>query len=120
MPTYSITKPRPDVIRVAFPRGWNAQAESAAMFKDLVAVLDVAGDPVTLMIVAGRERPIYEPHALKDARGVLYHDNIKRMFIVAEDAQLAVNHMSATRAERGFPPLLMLAFDTEEEALKHL
>jgi len=120
MVAYEVTQPRPDVVRVAFLADWNASRDSEAMFREVLAVLDDVDREVTLLVVAGEHRPIYEQKALQPARGILYHDNLNRIIIVAKDAELAVAHMGASRGERGLPPIPMFAFDTEEEALAKL
>ncbi|GEM_PF-6617457 len=120
MAGYEVTKPRPDVVRVAFLDNWDADTESAQMFRDVLAKLDEAEDEVTLLIVAGKNRPVYEAMALQPARAILYHDNLKKMIVVADEAELAVAHMNATRAERGMPPIPMFAFASEGEALSEL
>ena len=120
MTSYSISRPKPDVIRVAFPNGWDATAESKAMFRDVLSELDDSDVNMTVMVVAGSARPEYAPDALSFARGVLTHDRLKKMVVVADDAQLAVNHMGVTRGERGLAPIPMLAFDSEAEALASL
>lgn len=119
MTSYTISQPKPDVIRVTFPAGWNSEAESPAMFKDVLAALDDRDQQTTLMIVAGDERPTYAG-GLSFARAILTHDRIKKMVIVAKNAQSAADHMSATRGERGLPPIPILAFGTEQEALANL
>lgn len=118
MPAYTVTQPQPDVVRVAFPSGWDTEQESGPMFEDVLTLLDDSPVDVTLLIVAGDERPTYRN--ITAARGILLHDNLKQIIIVARDAQLAANHMGATRGERGMMPIPMLAFDSEDEALKHL
>jgi hypothetical protein len=120
MPKYQLSMPRPDVIRVVFPEEWDAAADSAAMFKDVLAALDDAGQMVTLLIVTQGERPVYSPEGIGAARSILTHDNIKRMIIVAHDAKLAISHMGARRGERGLPPIPMHAFEREEDALPYL
>lgn len=120
MPAYEVSQPRSDVLRVDFSGDWDADRDSEAMFRELLTKLDDVETEVTLLIVAGENRPMYEDTALQPARGILYHDNIKKMIIVARDAKLAVAHMNATRAERGMAPVPMFAFDTEGEALSEL
>lgn len=120
MATYEVTQPRDDVVRVAFLEGWNAATDSEAMFRDVLAVLDDVETEVVLLIVAGANRPTYENTALQPARGILYHDNIKKMIVVAEAADMAIAHMNATRAERGMPPIPMFAFANEGDALAEL
>lgn len=120
MATYEVSQPRPDVVRVAFLEGWNANADSEGMFREVLTALDDVEQEVTLLIVAGQFRPVYEEQALQPARGILYHDNIEKIVIVADDAQLAVAHMGASRGERGMPPIPMFAFASEGEALAEL
>jgi hypothetical protein len=120
MAAYEVTQPRPDVVRVAFLKEWDPARNSEAMFRDVLAVLDGVETEVTFLVVAGENRPIYEDKALQPARGILYHDNIKKIIIVAKDAKLAVAHMGASRGERGMSPVPMFAFDTEGEALAEL
>ncbi len=120
MASYEVSQPRADVIRVAFLEGWDPQRDSEPMFREALALLDNAETEATFLIVAGPYRPVYEDKALQPARGILYHDNIKKMVIVAEQADLAVAHMNATRAERGMPPIPMFAFKSEGEALAEL
>lgn len=120
MSAYEITRPKPDLIRMAFGEAWDARAHSEAMFRALLAALDDSETEVTLLIVAGPHRPIYENRALQPARAILHHDNLKRMVVVSPDAQQAVTHMGATRAEHGAPPIPMLAFDSEAAALAAL
>ena len=120
MAGYEVSQPRPDVVRVAFLEAWDAKRDSEPMFREVLARLDAAQVPVTLLVVAGVHRPIYEDKALQPARGILYHDSIKKMVIVAEQAELAVAHMNATRAERGMPPIPMFAFKSEGDALAEL
>jgi hypothetical protein len=120
MAAYEVTQPRPDVIRVAFLSDWEARQHSEKMFREVLARLDGAETEVTLLIVAGPHRPVYEDKALQPARAILYHDNVKKMIIVADQASLAVAHMNATRAERGMPPIPMFAFSSEGEALAEL
>jgi hypothetical protein len=120
MAAYEVSQPRADLVRVAFLKDWNAAKDSEAMFRDVLAVLDDLETEVTLMIVAGEHRPVYENKALQPARGILYHDNIGKMIIVADAAKLAVAHMNATRAERGMPPIPMFAFENEGAALAEL
>lgn len=120
MAGYQVTQLRPDVIRVEFLEDWDAARDSTSMFRELLARLDEVENEVTVLVVAGNHRPSYEDKALQPARGVLYHDNLRRMVVVANEAQLAVAHMNATRAERGLPPIPMFAFETEAEALAEL
>ncbi|MCB9451559.1 MAG: hypothetical protein H6672_08970 [Anaerolineaceae bacterium] len=119
MSSYTISELKPGVIRVAFPAEWDSEGESPAMFKDVLAALDDAEQGVTLMIVAGNERPTYVG-GLSFARGILTHDRLKKMVVVAHGAQLAADHMSATRGERGLMPIPILAYDDEKEALENL
>ncbi len=120
MATYEVTRPRPDIVRIAFLEGWDAARDSEAMFREALAALDNVEIEATLLIVAGQNRPIYENKALQPARGILYHDNVRKIIIVAEDAQLAVTHMGAHRGERGLPPIPMFAFASEGDALAEL
>jgi hypothetical protein len=120
MASYEVSQPRPDVVRVAFLDGWNAKTDSEAMFREVLSILDDLETEVTLLIVAGDNRPVYEDKALQPARGILYHDNVNKVVIVAQDAQLAVAHMGASRGERGMTPIPMYAFDNEGEALSEL
>lgn len=120
MAAYEVSQPRPDVVRVAFLDGWDADQESGGMFREVLALLDDQEQEITLLIVAGEYRPVYEQQALQPARGILYHDNIGKIVIVAKDAELAVAHMGASRGERGMPAIPMYAFDTEGEALSQL
>lgn len=120
MAGYEVSRPRPDVVRVAFLDQWDAAQESEAMFREALALLDSAEQPVILLIVAGKHRPVYENQALQPARGILYHDHIKKLIVVADNAQMAVNHMGANRGERGVPPIPMFAFASEGEALAEL
>ncbi len=120
MATYEVTQPRGDIVRVAFLAGWDARRDSEGMFRELLALLDAQEKPVVLLIVAGEHRPVYESKALQPARGILYHDNIKKIIVVARDAQLAVAHMGASRGERGANPIPMFAFDSEGDALAEL
>jgi hypothetical protein len=120
MSSFTISQPKPGVIRVAFPTGWDSENESAAMFKEILEALDDAEQQVTLMIVAGDERPTYATDGLSFARAVLTHDRLKKMVVVAQNAQLAADHMSATRGERGLPPIPILAFEDEAQAAENL
>ncbi|GAB4573676.1 MAG: hypothetical protein Kow0077_16820 [Anaerolineae bacterium] len=120
MAAYEVSQPRPDVVRVAFLEDWDPARDSESMFREVLQKLDDAEQEVVLLIVAGEHRPVYEEKALQPARGVLLHDNIKKIIIVAKDAQLAVAHMGATRGERGMPPVPMFAFDSEGAALAEL
>jgi len=120
MATYEVTQPRADIQRVAFLAGWDSQRDSEGMFRELLARLDDQEQPVALLIVAGEHRPVYESKALQPARGILYHDNIKKIIVVARDAHLAVTHMGASRGERGAAPIPMFAFDSEGAALAEL
>ncbi len=120
MSNYEISKPKPDVIRVAFPPSWAAEDESAMMFKELLAAIDDSEDMVTLLIVTQGERPVYTPDGLGAARSILTHDNIKQMLVVATDAELAIAHMGARRGERGLVPIPMRAFTSEAEAQPYL
>ncbi|NPV67553.1 MAG: hypothetical protein HPY64_10445 [Anaerolineae bacterium] len=120
MAAYEVTRPRPDVVRVAFLPGWDAERDSEPMFREVLAKLDEADQEVTLLIVAGEFRPVYEEKALQPARGILYHDNIKKIIVVAKHADLAVAHMGASRGERGLSPIPMFAFASEGEALAEL
>lgn len=120
MTQFNISRPRPDVVRVFFPEQWAAEKESAAMFNNLLGVLDALEDEVTLLIVAGGQRPVYVEEGIKAAREILYHDNIKKIIIVADDPQPGVTHMSAFRGERGYPPIPMFGCETEAEAEQYL
>jgi|YNPBryBLVA2012_1023415.scaffolds.fasta_scaffold38119_2 phosphopantetheine adenylyltransferase len=120
MAAYEVSHPRSDIVRVAFLEDWDARAHSEAMFREVLALLDACENEVILLIVAKDKRPIYEDRALQPARGILYHDCIKKIIIVADEAQAAVAHMNVTRAERGMPPIPMFAFNTEAEALAEL
>jgi hypothetical protein len=120
MAAYEVSQPRPDLVRVAFLPGWDARRESEAMFRAVLAMLDDVEQPVTLLIVAGDYRPVYEEKALQPARGILMHDSIKKVIIVAKDAELAVAHMGVSRGERGRAPVPMFAFDSEGAALAEL
>lgn len=120
MAAYDVSQPREDVVRVAFLDEWNAEVHSEAMFRDVLAVLDDVETEVTLLIVANESRPMYADQALMPARGILYHDNINKIIIVANGAQQAVAHMGASRGERGMPRIPMFAFDSEGEALAEL
>ncbi len=120
MAQFNISQPRPDVVRVFFPKDWAANEESAVMFKDLLGTLDNLEDEVTLLIVAGDRRPVYVEEGIKAAREILYHDNIKKIIIVADDPQPGVTHMSAFRGERGYPPIPMFGCETEAEAEQYL
>lgn len=120
MAAYTVTQPRPDVVRVAFLEDWDADRDSEAMFREALALLDGAETEVTFLIVAGENRPVYEDNALQPARGILYHDNIKKIIIVAENAQYAVSHMGMSRGERGMPSVPMFSFDSEGDALAEL
>jgi hypothetical protein len=120
MAAYEVSQPRPDVVRTAFLEDWKAERDSEAMFREVLTLLDDVETEVTLLIVAGESRPVYEDKALQPARGILYHDNINKIIIVAKDAELAVSHMGASRGERGMPPVPMFAFATEGEALAQL
>lgn len=119
MSSYTMSQPKPDVIRVAFPREWDSEGESPQMFKEVLDALDDARQQMTLLIVAGDERPTYAG-GLSFARGILTHDRLKKMVVVAQNAQLAADHMSATRGERGLPPIPILAFEDEAEAIANL
>lgn len=116
MADFKITRPESDLLRVQFPDGWDAKAESGEMFRTILTELDDSDTPLTLFIVAGDERPIYDE--LSVARAILTHDRLKQIIVVAEDSEAAINHMGATRGERGLPPIGMYAFDNEEDALK--
>jgi hypothetical protein len=120
MAAYEVSQPRTDVVRVEFKDDWDPSRDSESMFREVLALLDDVETEVTFMIVAGENRPVYEDRALQPARGILYHDNIKKIVIVAKDAKLAVAHMGASRGERGMAPVPMFAFDTEGEALAEL
>lgn len=120
MAAYEVSQPRPDVVRVAFKAGWEASKDSEGMFREVLDLLDAQEQEVTLLIVAGEYRPVYEQQALQPARGILYHDNINKIVIVAKDAALAVAHMGASRGERGMAPIPMFAFDSEGDALAQL
>lgn len=120
MAAYEVSQPRPDVVRVALLDGWDADKDSEGMFREALALLDDQEQEVTLLIVAGEYRPVYEQQALQPARGILYHDNISKIVIVANDAELAVAHMGAKRGERGMSPIPMFAFTSEGEALSQL
>ena len=86
----------------------------------LLAALDAAEQMVILLIITQGERPVYSPEGIGAARSILTHDKIKRMIIVAHDAELAISHMGARRGERGLPPIPMHAFEREEDALPYL
>lgn len=120
MVAYSITQPRPDIVRVFFPPDWDAKAESAPMFRELLTVLNAVGDPVKLVIVAGDLRPIYSTEGIRPARDILLHDNIETVIIVADDPKPGVAHMSAFRGERGFPPVNIVGCTSEAEAEQYL
>ncbi|MFC1960587.1 hypothetical protein ACFLYO_07745 [Chloroflexota bacterium] len=120
MAAYEVSQPRPDVVRVAFHADWDSTSNSEAMFRDVLAALDDVETEVTFLIVAGDNRPAYESKALQPARGILYHDNIKKIIIVAKDAQHAVAHMGTSRGERGMPRVPIFAFETEGDALAEL
>lgn len=120
MAAYEVSQPRSDVVRVAFLEGWNASEDSEGMFREVLSVLDDLEQEVTLLIVAGQFRPVYDEQALQPARGILYHDNIEKIIIVAEDAELAVAHMGSHRGERGMSPIPMFAFASEGDALSQL
>ena len=120
MATYDRSQPREDIVRVAFLPDWDAARDSESMFRDVLSVLDGLEGPVTLLIVAGEFRPVYEDRALTPARGILYHDNVEKVVIVAQNAELAVAHMGASRGERGMAPIPMFAFNSEGEALAEL
>lgn len=120
MANYQVTHPRDDVVRVAFLDGWNPETDSAPMFQELLEMVEHVEQPVILLIIAGKHRPLYDDAALQPARGVLYHDNLKKIIVVAEDAELAVAHMGASRGERGMGRVPMFAFENEGEALVEL
>lgn len=120
MAHFEISTPQSNLVRIAFKDGWDAAADSAEMFKNLVATLDNCEDDVTLMIVAGNFRPSYKNDARGPAHDVLYHERIRRIIVVAAGASYAVTHMGATRGQRGLTPIPMLAFESEDEARAHL
>ena len=120
MANYRVTTPKADLIRVEFLAQWDPENESAAMFREVLNLLDATERPVNLLIVAGNQRPAYTPDGLGAARSILTHDKIKQMIVVANDAELAISHMGARRGERGLPPIAMRAFDREEDALPFL
>ncbi len=115
---FQITRPEWDILRVELVNGWNAETESSEMFQTLLAELDNSLESVTLLIVAGEKRPAYTD--LQAAWAILLHDELKKIVVVAKDAQHAINHMGAARAERGLPPIPIAAYDTETEALAAL
>ncbi|MBZ0310691.1 MAG: hypothetical protein K8I82_31830 [Anaerolineae bacterium] len=118
MATYTITRPQSDVLRVEFPKDWDAEKESGDMFHMVLEELDKSIESVTLLIVAGQKRPVYTE--LSAARAVLTHDDLKQIIVVAPGAQQAINHMGIWRAEHGLHTIHLAAFDTEEAALNHL
>jgi hypothetical protein len=120
MGDYEISYPQPDIVRVAFPENWDAETESTDMFRDLFEAINDSEEDVTLLVVADQERPSYEGDALRLARNVLTHENIKQMVVVAEEASNAVNHMGATRGQFGLPPIPIYACATEDEAQQYL
>ena len=119
MSSYNLSYPKPGVIRVQFPKGWSADAESGEMFRELLRALDDAKTPVTLIIVAGKERPVYSNSGLRAAQDILMHENIRKMLVVADNPKPAVTHMAGLRGERGLPAIPILGFTSETEALQH-
>lgn len=120
MAVYSITQPQPTLVRVFFPPDWDAAAESAPMFKELLTTLNAVDDPITLVIIAGDMRPIYSADGLRFARDILLHDNVDTIIIVADDPKPGVAHMSAFRGERGFPPVHIIGCTSEAEVEQYL
>lgn len=120
MAGFSISQPRPNVLRVNFAEGFNADDESDAMFKALAEELDRLDDAVNLLVIAGESRPVYTRFGIESARDVLMHDNVKKMLIVADNPAPAVTHMSTFRTERGMHLVPIVGFDNEDEALRNL
>lgn len=118
MVTYTITRPQSDVIRIELPTDWDAEKESGELFHEVLEELDKSIESITLLIVAGEQRPVYTE--LSAARAILTHDDLKQIIVVAPGAQQAINHMGTWRAEHGLHTIHLVAFDTEAEALSHL
>ncbi|NJL93255.1 MAG: hypothetical protein HC915_05755 [Anaerolineae bacterium] len=115
MANYTVSTPRPDVLRVVFEQGWDPETDSTPMFRDLLDTLEATDEMMTLLVVAGEHRPAY--HDVATARDVLYHDRLKGVAVVSTQAEMALRHMGATRGERGMPPIPMHAFENEDAAL---
>lgn len=118
MSSYDISFPKPTMIRVQFPNGWNAEVESGKMFQELLRVLDEAKMPVTLVVVAGKARPVYSSGGLVAAQNILMHENIRKMLVIADNPKPAVTHMAGLRGERGLPAIPIIGFTNETEALQ--
>jgi hypothetical protein len=115
MAGFEISQPRPDVVRVEFNDAWDADQESEAMFAAVVAALSEKDDPVTVLVVAGKDRPVYTRDGVKAARDVLLHDNLGKMVIVADNPDPAVTHMTHFRSERGMPRLQIVGGTSEDD-----
>lgn len=116
MAGYSITQPQPTLVRVEFNDAWDAEQESEAMFQAVAALLGQQDDPVTVMVVAGEDRPVYTRDGVKFARDVLLHDNLGKMIIVADYPDPAITHMTTFRSERGMPRVPIVGVNSEAEA----
>jgi hypothetical protein len=116
MAKFELTRPKSTVIKVKFPDQWKADAESEGMFRAVLDELNAAEDEVTLIVVAGKSRPVYAGEGLRIAHDVLHHDNIGKMIVVADDPTPATTHMAAVRGERGLSPLSIIGCKTEAEA----
>lgn len=115
MAGYTVTQPTSTVIRVEFTDEWNAEAQSEAMFAVVVEQLSQQDDPVTVVVVAGEDRPVYTQDGIKHAQDVLLHDNLGKMVIVADNPAPAVTHMTTFRAERGMPLVPIVGATSEDE-----
>lgn len=115
---FKISRLYEDIIRVEFGNDWDADHDSGEMFSRLLEELDNSIEMVTLLIVAGDNRPTYGD--MRSAWAILLHDELKQIVVVASHAHQAIKHMGAARGERGLPPLPMFACETEKEALEKL
>lgn len=120
MAKYSVSQPSASVVRVDFAGEWDAEHDSEALFSAIVEQLAAQDDAVTVVIVAGPNRPVYTKDGIKHARDVLLHDNLAKLVIVADDPTPAVTHMGTFRTERGMPrmPIIGVTSVDEVEELK--
>lgn len=120
MAKFELTRPNPTVIKVKFPDKWKADAESEGMFRAVLDELNAAKDEVTLVVIAGKSRPVYDGEGIRMAHDILHHDNIGKMIVVADDPTPATTHMAAVRGERALSPLKIIGCKTEAEAEQYL